>query len=111
MVPSMKSDFVGRGSVVRKIWGDPELVLLVFAGSAAEFALNRAVDWLFFTGKLPRDPVGRLFSTVRYAQEIVFVNEETARHTLNRINAAHRSVERQRSDTIPDWAFRDVLYM
>ena len=38
------SDFVARGSIVRKIWGDPELVLLVFAGSAAEFALNRAVD-------------------------------------------------------------------
>jgi uncharacterized protein (DUF2236 family) len=96
---------------VRKIWGDPDLILLIFAGSAAEFALNRAVDWLFFTGKIPRDPIGRLFSTVRYAQEIVFVSEEEARRTLNRINAAHRTVERQRSDTIPDWAYRDVLYM
>jgi len=105
------SDFVQRGSIVRKIWGNPDLILLIFAGSAAEFALNRAVDWLFFTGKLPRDPIGRLFSTVRYAQEIVFVGEEEARRTLNRINAAHRAVERQRSDTIPDWAYRDVLYM
>ena len=105
------SDFVHRRSIVRTIWGDPDLILLIFAGSAAEFALNRAVDWLFFTGKIPRDPIGRLFSTVRYAQEIVFVSEEAARQTLNRINAAHRAVERQRSDTIPDWAFRDVLYM
>ncbi|HET9788459.1 MAG TPA: oxygenase MpaB family protein, partial [Pyrinomonadaceae bacterium] len=86
-------------------------VLLIFAGSAAEFALNRAVDWLFFTGKIPRDPIGRLFSTVSYAQEIVFVNEETALRTLNSINAIHGSVERQRGQTIPDWAYRDVLYM
>jgi uncharacterized protein (DUF2236 family) len=104
-------EFVARGSVVRKIWGDPEVVMLVFAGAAAEFALNRAVDWLFFTGKIPGDPVGRLFSTVRYAREIVFADEETARRTLARINAAHSAVEGRRGATIPEWAFRDVLYM
>lgn len=104
-------DFVERRSIVRTIWGSPDLILLIFAGSAAEFALNRAVDWLFFTGKIPRDPIGRLFSTVRYAQEIVFETEETARRTLHRINAIHGSVEAQRGQTIPDWAYRDVLYM
>ena len=105
------SDFVHRTSIVRKIWGDPDLILLIFAGSAAEFALNRAVDWLFFTGKIPSDPIGRLFSTVRYAQEIVFVSEETAQRTINRINASHGAVEHERKATIPEWAFRDVLYM
>src|ERR687894_223259 len=109
--PRVERDFVAPGSVVRKIWGDPELVLLVFAGSAAEFALNRAVDWLFFTGGRPNDPLGRLFSTVRYAQEIVFADEDTARRTLGRINAIHSAVERERGQSIPDWAFRDVLYM
>ena len=109
--PPARADFVARGSVVRKIWGDPELVLLIFAGSAAEFALNRAVDWLFFTGKIPNDPIGRLFSTVRYAQEIVFADEETARRTLAKINAVHGAVERERGQAIPDWAYRDVLYM
>jgi uncharacterized protein (DUF2236 family) len=109
--PRVKRDFVAPGSVVRKIWGDAELVLLVFAGSAAEFALNRAVDWLFFTGKIPNDPVGRLFSTVRYAQEIVFADAETAARTIARINAAHAAVESARGATIPEWAFRDVLYM
>lgn len=104
-------DFVDTRSIVRTIWGNPDLVLLIFAGSAAEFALNRAVDWLFFTGKIPRDPIGRLFSTVRYAQEIVFVDEEKARRTLDRINAQHGSVERERGQAIPDWAYRDVLYM
>ena len=107
----LESDFVTRGSIVRKIWGDTELVLLIFAGSAAEFALNRAVDWLFFTGRLPADPVGRLFSTVRYAREIVFAEKETAERTLARINAIHGAVEQERGQSIPEWAFRDVLYM
>jgi ER-bound oxygenase mpaB/B'/Rubber oxygenase, catalytic domain len=106
-----QADFVNRGSIVRRIWGDSDLVLLIFAGSAAEFALNRAVDWLFFTGEIPRDPIGRLFSTVRYAQEIVFVDGEAAQRTLAQINAIHGYVEHQRGQVIPDWAYRDVLYM
>jgi len=108
---SANGDFVQRHSIVRTIWGNPDLVLLIFAGAAAEFALNRAVDWLFFTGEIPRDPIGRLFSTVRYAQDIVFADEEKARRTLDRINAQHARVEHQRGQTIPDWAYRDVLYM
>ena len=87
------------------------MVLLVFAGSAAEFALNRAVDWLFFTGKLPSDPIGRLFATAGYAQQIVFADEATASHALDRIRAAHHAVEVERGQSIPDWAHRDVLYM
>ena len=104
-------DFVDQPSIVRTIWGDSDTMLLVFAGSAAEFALNRAVDWLFFTNKLPADPIGRLFSTARFAQEIVFVDEATARQTLARICAIHTAVERRRGEPIPDWAYRDVLYM
>jgi uncharacterized protein (DUF2236 family) len=87
------------------------MVLLVFAGSAAEFALNRAVDWLFFTGKIPSDPIGRLFTTASYSQRIVFADETTASRTLEGIRAAHAAVERQRGQRIPDWAHRDVLYM
>ena len=64
--------FVQPGSIVRKIWGKGDTVLFVFAGASAEFALNKAVDWLYFTGKLPADPLGRLFSTVMYARLIVF---------------------------------------
>ncbi|HET6233080.1 MAG TPA: oxygenase MpaB family protein [Longimicrobiaceae bacterium] len=87
------------------------MVLLVFTGSAAEFALNRAIDWLFFTGKLPGDPIGRLFSTAGYAQQIVFADAATAARTLDRIRAVHQAVEHQRGEQIPDWAHRDVLYM
>jgi uncharacterized protein (DUF2236 family) len=103
--------FVAPGSVVRAIWGDADTILLVFAGSAAEFALNRAVDWLFYTGALPDDPLGRLSSTAGFAREIVFADEATARRRLARIRAAHQAVERSRGRAIPDWAHRDVLYM
>src|SRR3954468_11888528 len=103
--------YVAPGSIVRRIWGDADTILLAFAGSAAEFALNRAVDWLFYTGKLPADPLGRLFSTARFAQDIAFADEATARRALDRIRAAHEAVERERGRAIPAWAYRDVLYM
>ena len=103
--------FIHRDSIIRKIWGDPDLVLLIFAGGAAEFALNRTVDWLFFTNRLPSDPVGRLFSTVHYAQQIVFASEANAGETLAKIRTVHGAVERARGQMIPDWAHRDVLYM
>lgn len=108
---TVESDFVDRDSIVRTIWGNGDMVLLVFAGCAAEFALNRAVDWLFFTGKLPNDPIGRLFSTASYSQQIVFAGARAAERTLERIRTVHRVVERQRGHEIPDWAHRDVLYM
>lgn len=103
--------FVREDSIVRKIWGDADVILLIFAGGAAEFAVNRAVDWLFFTGKLPADPIGRLFSTVKYAQEIVFMPYEKAVGAINRMRAIHGGVEKSRGYQIPDWAYRDVLYM
>jgi uncharacterized protein (DUF2236 family) len=86
-------------------------MLLVFAGAAAEFALNRAVDWLFFTGSLPADPMARLFSTTRFVKEIVFVEDEVARRTMERIHRIHQAVEHERGERIPDWAHRDVLYL
>ncbi len=103
--------FVQPDSIARRIWGDAEVVLLVFAGAAAEFALNRAVDWLFVTGALPADPIGRFFSTVTYSQEIVFAEQAQAEKTLGKINAIHGGVERKRGEPIPEWAYRDVLYM
>lgn len=103
--------FVPPGSIVRQIWGDADVILLIFGGAAAEFALNRAVDWLFFTGKLPADPIARLFSTVQYAQKIILSTDAQARQAISQINAIHGGVEQQRGRQIPDWAYRDVLYM
>jgi uncharacterized protein (DUF2236 family) len=103
--------FVSQNSIVRRIWGRTDTVLLIFAGAAAEFALNKAVDWLYFTGRLPADPLGRLFSTMMYARRIVFSNQEQAMQAIRSIASIHRSVEEKRGARIPDWAYRDVLFM
>lgn len=105
------SDFVNRHSIVRKIWGSSDTILFIFAGAAAEFALSKAVDWLYFTGKLPADPLKRLFSTVAYAHQIVFSSEEKALQAIDSITLIHRHVEHARGQVIPEWAYRDVLYM
>ena len=103
--------FVERDSVVRRIWGRSDIILFIFAGASAEFALNKAVDWLYFTGKLPSDPLGRLFSTVSYAREIVFSTREDAHSAIDKIKNIHQVVEQYRGGKIPDWAYRDVLFM
>src|SRR5215216_6626485 len=103
--------FVEEDSIVRKIWGDADIILFIFAGAAAEFSLNKAVDWLYFTGRLPADPLGRLFSTVSYARKIIFSSLEEANKTIDSIRQIHTAVEKNRGDTIPDWAYRDVLFM
>lgn len=103
--------FVHKDSVVRRIWGKSDTILFIFAGAAAEFALNKAVDWLYFTGRLPADPLGRLFSTVRYARQIVFSDNEAALKAIDKITSIHTGVEKARGGTIPDWAYRDVLFM
>ena len=106
-----KTFFVDAGSIVRKIWGNADTVLFIFAGAAAEFALNKAVDWLYFTGKLPADPIGRLFSTVTYAHRIIFSDVDKANKAIDNITNIHKAVEQNRKASIPDWAYRDVLYM
>ena len=103
--------FVDKKSVVRKIWGKSDTILFIFAGAAAEFALNKAVDWLYFTGKLPSDPLGRLFSTVGYARKIVFSSMDEAHDAIDIMRKIHTGVEQKRGNAIPDWAYRDVLFM
>ncbi len=107
----MEKFFVKEDSIVRRIWGSSDTILFIFAGASAEFALNKAVDWLYFTGRLPSDPIGRLFTTVRYAKQIVFAREEDAIKAIEQINQIHHHVEKSRGEKIPDWAYRDVLFM
>lgn len=103
--------FTTQDSIVRKIWGKSDTILFIFAGASAEFALNFAVDWLYYTGKLPQDPLGRLFSTVSYARAIVFAEKDAAHKAIDTIKGIHSAVESKRGTTIPDRAYRDVLFM
>jgi hypothetical protein len=97
--------------VTRRIWGSPDAILLFFAGGAAEFAAIKAVDWLFFTGRLPGDPVERFFETVRFAQSVFFGDPASATDAIERINLIHRRVEEARGEEIPQWAYRDMLFI
>ncbi|MCY7420273.1 MAG: DUF2236 domain-containing protein [Chitinophagaceae bacterium] len=103
--------FVEQNSVVREIRGKSDTILFIFTGAAAEFALNKAVDWLYFTGRLPSDPIGRLFSTVGYARKIVFSLMHEANKAIDALRQIHAAVEENRGASIPDWAYRDVLFM
>ncbi|MEM6514751.1 MAG: oxygenase MpaB family protein [Bacteroidota bacterium] len=105
------ADFVAKNSIVREIWGKSDTILLVFAGASAEFALSIAVDWLYFTGKIPNNPLGRLFSTVAYARDIVFSSKSDAHKAIDKINQIHSAVEESRGEKIPNWAYQDVLFM
>jgi hypothetical protein len=77
--------FVKEDSIVRQIWGKADTVLFIFAGASAEFALNKAVDWLYFTGRLPADPLARLFSTVEYSSKILFSEQDKALAAIDKI--------------------------
>jgi hypothetical protein len=104
-------EFVHKDSIVRKIWGKSDTVLFIFAGAAAEFAVNKQADWLYFTGRLPEDPLGRLFSTVAYARQIIFSPLNDALTAIDRMSNIHASVEKARGTQIPAAAYRDVLFM
>ena len=110
-VEDSSKNFVKENSIVREIWGKSDTILFIFAGAAAEFALNKSVDWLYFTGKLPNDPIGRLLSTVEYARKIVFTSLDDANNSIDTIRKIHTAVENKRGFPIPDWAYRDVLFM
>lgn len=103
--------FVREHSIVRQIWGRADTILFIFGGAAAEFAVNKAVDWLYYTGRLPADPIGRLFSTVTYARHIVFSPREKAHAIIDNMRSIHTTLEQNRGYAIPDWAYRDVLFM
>jgi hypothetical protein len=98
-------------AVTRRIWGSSDAILLFFAGGAAEFAAIKAVDWLFFTGRLPNAPVERFFETVRFAQSVFFGEPAGATDAVERINRIHRRVEDARGEEIPQWAYRDMLFI
>jgi len=97
--------------VMRRTWGSTDAISIIFAGSAAEFAVNRSVDWLFWTNALPNAPIERFFETVRFAQAIAFGNPDEVQAAINAVNRAHAGVERSRGSSIPASSYRDVLFM
>jgi hypothetical protein len=63
---------------------------LLRVGGAAEFAAIRAVDRLFFSGRLPDARIERLFESARFAQRVFFGDPDRVAHTIEDINRIHR---------------------
>lgn len=97
--------------VSRRVWSDPTCMLLVFVGSSAEFPLNPAVDWLFYTGRLPSDPLARFLETVAWLRRLIVADEETRNRDAKKLKKLHEVLEQKRGDTIPALSYRDVLCM
>jgi uncharacterized protein (DUF2236 family) len=97
--------------VARRIWGNPDTVLLFFAGGSAEFAAIKAVDWLFYTNRLPSSPIERFFETMEFAQNVFLGKPDTSARSVKAINQIHKGVEKSRGMAIPQWAYKDVLFI
>jgi hypothetical protein len=102
--------------ITRTIWGDPENILLIYVGSAAEFALNPENHWLFYTGKLPSDPLRRFERTLRYQRKLFFTPHEAIPALARHIKDIHKDVEKSRSQVegpikISDQAYLQVFSM
>lgn len=84
-------------SFTRQIWTDLDHILLVYVGSAAEFALVPENHWLFYTGKLPAAPLDRLVSTFVWNRKVMQVPAEDMEALAKQIRGFHTPIEQRRS--------------
>src|SRR6185436_11583259 len=96
--------------ITRTIWGNTENVLLIYAGAAAEFALNPENHWLFYTGKLPSDPLRRFEKTLRYQRQLFFTPQEAVPALARHIKGIHSEVEARRSQEQGESKISDQAY-
>lgn len=88
-------DYFGS-PITRKIWGNPENILLIYVGSAADFALNPENHWLFFTMRLPSNPQKRFIETFSFNRRILMTPKEQVPELMMRIRNVHTGVEKSR---------------
>ncbi|MDF3128808.1 oxygenase MpaB family protein [Kiritimatiellaeota bacterium B1221] len=81
----------------RKLWTDLDHILLVYVGSAAEFALVEENHWLFYTNKLPSAPLERLISTFAWNQKVMMTSSRDAETLAKTIRGFHDQVESERA--------------
>jgi hypothetical protein len=95
-MPSSPDESFG-GAVTRRIWTDVDNLLLVFVGSAAEFALVGENHWLFYTMALPSAPWDRFLSTLAYNRKIFLTPKDKVPALAQAIRGIHTRVEEKRS--------------
>lgn len=82
--------------ITRAIWGSAENVLLIYVGSAADFALNPENHWLFFTMRLPNNPQKRFVETFRINRQIFMTSKDKVPELMMKIRNVHTGVEKSR---------------
>lgn len=92
----MKTETYGS-AFTRKLWTDLDHILLVYVGSAAEFALVEENHWLFYTNKLPSAPLDRLISTFIWNRKVMMTTSRDAETLAKTIRGFHDHVEFERS--------------
>jgi len=97
--------------VTRTIWGNAENIALIYAGAAAEFALNPENHWLFYTGKLPTDPLHRFEKTLRYQRKLFFMPQEAVPALAKHIKEIHNDLEEKRSREQGEIKISDQAYL
>ena len=97
--------------ITRTIWGEAETILLIYAGAAAEFALNPENHWLFYTGKLPSNPLRRFENTLRYQRKLFFMPQESVPALAGHIKDIHSDLERKRSQEQGEMKISDQAYL
>ena len=100
-----------RLTTAQRIWFDPTCAVLIFVGASAEFALSPYVDWLFFTGKLPNDPIERFVSTTDYLRRLLTASEEQRAGMARSLRELHTQIEQSRGMVIPNEGYCDVFCM
>ncbi len=97
--------------ITRTIWSDAENILLIYAGAAAEFALNPENHWLFYTGKLPSDPLRRFEKTLQYQRRLFFTPQEAVPALAKHLKDIHNGVEERRSQEQGEIKISDQAYV
>ena len=97
--------------ITRAIWGNAENIVLIYAGAAAEFALNPENHWLFYTGNLPTDPLRRFEKTLLYQRKLFFMPQEAVPAVAKHIKEIHNEVEKKRSREQGEIKISDQAYL
>ncbi|MDH5682349.1 MAG: DUF2236 domain-containing protein [Spirochaetota bacterium] len=113
----MSEDNVYFGKpITREIWGNMANIILIYAGSAADFALHPENHWLFYTNKLPSNPQERFIETFLYNQKLFFTPVSQLPRVVSHIRQIHSAIETKRAresshKMISHTAFKDVFSM
>jgi len=112
---SEESVYFGK-PITREIWGNMANIILIYAGSAADFALHPENHWLFYTNKLPSNPQERFIETFLYNQKLFFTPVSQLPRVVSHIRQIHSAIETKRAressfKTISHTGFKDVFSM